>query len=149
MIAELAAWGLRLSDRWMLQAFSGSDAVAVYAAAYTISEASILIVIAVFQLALRPIEVRVWEEAGVEGAQRFATESTKIFLLMSLPVAALAWALARPLFMFAVPPAYLPGAQLVPWVVAAGILLGPFWPKGPGAEKVLNRVEDRDGPISP
>jgi O-antigen/teichoic acid export membrane protein len=124
MVAELAAWGLRLSDRWMLEAFAGGDSVATYSAAYTMSEASILIVTSVFQLALRPMEVRVWEEHGTEGARRFATDSTRIFLLMALPVAAIACALARPLFKLAVPPAYLPGADLVPWVVFSGVLLG-------------------------
>jgi len=124
MFAEFAAWGLRLSDRWMLQAFSGPAVVATYAAAYTISEATILIVTSVFQLALRPIEVRVWEDEGVAGAQRFATESTRIFLLMSLPAATLAWALARPLLLFAVPPAYVSGAEVVPWVVFSGVFLG-------------------------
>lgn len=124
MVAELAAWGLRLSDRWMLEAFAGADSVATYSAAYIMSEASILIVTSVFQLALRPMEVRVWEEHGTEGARRFATDSTRIFLLMALPVAAMACALAKPLFRLAVPPAYLPGADLVPWVVFSGVLLG-------------------------
>jgi len=124
MFAELAAWGLRLSDRWMLKAFSGPDDVAIYAAAYTISEGTILVVTSVLQLAVRPLEVRIWEDEGTAGAQRFATESTRIYLLMSLPVATLAWALARPMLLFAVPPAYMAGAKLVPWVVFSGVLLG-------------------------
>ncbi|PYQ57240.1 MAG: hypothetical protein DMF58_18750, partial [Acidobacteria bacterium] len=43
---------------------------------------------------------------------------------MSLPAATLAWALARPLLLFAVPPAYVSGAEVVPWVVFSGVFLG-------------------------
>lgn len=122
--AEVAAWGLRLSDRWLLQLFLGASVVAVYSATYALAEASILVVITVFQLALRPIEVRLWQTEGPTEWANFATRTTQIFLLVSVPLACFATGLAEPLIRVALPPEYSIGSAIVPWIIWSGVLLG-------------------------
>lgn len=124
MLAEVGAWGLRFSDRWLLQAYTGETGVAVYSAVYAIAEASILVVIAVCQLAIRPMEVRLLESRSKEETAQFASEATRIFLLLAIPVAVFASGLARPIMAIAMPEEYQPGASLVPWIVWAVVLLG-------------------------
>ncbi len=123
-LGNLAMWGLRLSDRYLLGAFRSRTEVGLYSAAYNISGKSIDILVAVFLLSMGPLVINLWEKSGREAAQRALQSTTRIFLLLGLPAAAGLSALAAPFVALLTDAPYHAGYQIVAYVVFARFLYG-------------------------
>lgn len=123
-LGNLAMWGLRLSDRYLLGAFRSRTEVGLYSAAYNISGKSIDILVAVFLLSMGPLIINLWEKSGREAAQRALQSTTRIFLLLGLPAAAGLSALAAPFVALLTDAPYHAGYQIVAYVVFARFLYG-------------------------
>jgi O-antigen/teichoic acid export membrane protein len=87
-VGNMAMWGLRLSDRYLIGFFRPEPEVGLYSAAYNLSGKSIEILAALFSLSTFPILVKVWENEGREAAEKALALFTRLYLLLGIPAAA-------------------------------------------------------------
>ena len=124
MLANLAAWILSLSDRYILGYFHSSQQVGIYSVSYGISEKSILLLTSLFMLTARPLEASVWEKEGEAKSRQFVTSITRYYLMVCLPAIVGLSVLARPVIDVIAPPEYYQGYRVVPLVAFGIFLLG-------------------------
>jgi len=121
---NLAAWVLSLSDRYLLEAFRGSNEVGIYSASYGVAEKSLMLVVALFSAASSPAAMHVWEKEGERASQRFSTQSTRYYLIAVLPMVIGLSVLAKPLIRTLMAPGYHEGFRVMPMVALSAFLLG-------------------------
>ena len=63
-LGNMAMWGLRLSDRYIIGLFRPMTEVGLYSVAYTISDKSIDLLVALFLLTRGPMLMNIWEAQG-------------------------------------------------------------------------------------
>lgn len=124
MGAELAVWGLRFSDRWILSAFSSDLNLAQYDATYSVIEASIMVLVAVFQMSIRPYEIVKWRTQSESEVVDSITEMLRLYIVIIIPIAAVFSGIGTALVRVILPEAYWPGATIIPWVAFAVVFLG-------------------------
>lgn len=124
VLANLAAWILSLSDRYILELFRGSNEVGIYSVSYQISEYSILLVASLFTFAFNPLAIIIWEKQGCEAAQEFLHKGTRYFLLLCIPVVVGISVLRDPVVFILAAPGYYEGAKVIPLVTLGGLFLG-------------------------
>ncbi len=124
VLANLSAWILSLSDRYILQFFRGSTEVGIYSASYGISEKSILLLTSVFMLASGPLGISVWEKSGMEKSQRFVTKLSRYYLILCLPAVIGLSVLAKPLLRVLVARDYYEGYRIVLLISLGGFFMG-------------------------
>lgn len=124
MVANLAAWILSLSDRYIIEFYRGAQEVGIYSASYAISEKSILLLVSFFLLASRPISLTLWEREGVQKARDFISLVTRYYLLLSVPAVVGLSALAQPVMSILTGSEYIEGFRIIPFVALGGLLLG-------------------------
>lgn len=121
--ASVAAWTLNLSDRYLVQAFDGSQAVGIYSAGYTIGLAINALAVAPFTLAWG---ATFWEIAKTPSApQTYARVMTGFVIFagfIALGLSALSTDLLRLLFQ----PAFEPSRFVVPFSAFAYVLYGTY-----------------------
>jgi O-antigen/teichoic acid export membrane protein len=123
-VGNVAMWGLRLSDRYLIGVFCSRADVGLYSAAYNISSKSIDILVAVLLLSIGPLIINTWERAGVNETRQAVKATTRLFLLVCLPVALGLSVLAAPFVMLLTDAPYHAGYQIVPFVVFSSFLYG-------------------------
>jgi len=124
VVGNLAAWILRLSDRYVLEFFRGSFEVGLYSVSYRISESSIMLLTSLFALAFNPLSISVWEKQGEEAARRFLKQGTRYFLILCMPAVVGISVLQKPIIALFAAPEYGKGAIVLPWVTAGTLFLG-------------------------
>lgn len=124
MLAEFAVWGLRFSDRWLMGLMVGKTELGIYDASYGVIEATILILVSLFQLAIRPYEVNNWEGASDKEVGVLTNKMVSIYILLVLPVSILFICVSDLLIDILLPSNYKPGSTIIPWIVFAMFFLG-------------------------
>lgn len=119
-----ATWLLRLSDRFILEAFRGSAEVGIYAASYGLADTSIGLIIALFQLPFVVLGNRVYEIEGEAKAAEFVSDSARIYLLVAIPAVVGMSVLAKPLVDVMTGPEFVAGYRIIPYVSTAALLSG-------------------------
>ena len=121
--ASVAGWTLNLSDRYVIQAFRGHNAVGVYSAGYTIGLLINALAIAPFTLAWG---AAYWEISRAPGAERQISRVMTAFAafacLIALALSCLATDVLRLLFR----PEYGPGRFVVPFSAFAYVCYGLY-----------------------
>jgi len=74
MLASLAASVMAYADRYLIQAYLGSEAVATYAVAYDLCSYIQVLFLTAFRLAVLPELVSRYTEFGAEAASEFSPE---------------------------------------------------------------------------
>ncbi len=124
VMANLAAWILSLSDRYILEFFRSSQEVGVYSASYIISEKSILLVVSLFMIASNPISMKIWEREGKIKSKEFITKVTRYYLVVCLPLVVGMSVLSGSLIEFFTAPEYHQAFRIVPFVTLGIFFLG-------------------------
>jgi len=124
VVANLAAWILSLSDRYILEFSRGAHEVGIYSASYAISEKSILLLVSLFMLASGPIGMNIWEKEGEKKSQEFVSKLTRYYLIICLPAVVGLSVLAQPIIDVLTAPEYYQGFRIVPLVALGGFFLG-------------------------
>lgn len=124
VIANLAAWILSFSDRYILEFYRGSLEVGIYSASYQISEYGILFIATLFMLSAGPIGINIFERDGTEKSREFVSKTTRYYIMICLPAAVGLSVLAEPIISVLTGPEYYEGFQIVSFVVFGGFLLG-------------------------
>ncbi len=122
-IGNMAMWGLRLSDRYVIALFRPDSDVGLYSVAYNLSGKSVDIIVGVFGLSMFPILMNLWENKGREAAEDSMKMFTRVFLILSLPVATGMTLLASPIVSLFTTPAYHDGYLIVGYVAFSSF----FW----------------------
>jgi len=122
--ANLAAWMLSLSDRYILEFFRGSAEVGIYSASYNISEKSIRLVAMLFMLASGPISVHIWEMEGTQACAAFVSKVTRYFFIVCVPAVVGLSVLSKPLIDLMTGEQYLEGYRILPFVAVGTLFLG-------------------------
>jgi O-antigen/teichoic acid export membrane protein len=87
-LGNVAMWGLRLSDRYLIGYFRPESEIGIYSAAYNLSGKSIEILAALFGLSTFPFLVKIWESEGRQATEKALAQITRLYLLLGLPAAA-------------------------------------------------------------
>jgi O-antigen/teichoic acid export membrane protein len=123
-VANLAAWILSLSDRYILEFFRGSQEVGIYSVSYAISEKSIMLIISLFMMASRPIEMDIWEGEGKKKSQEFMCKLTRYYVIICIPAIVGLSILAKQLIIIFTAQEYYEGYRIIPLVAISVFLLG-------------------------
>jgi len=124
VIANLAAWILSLSDRYVLGIFRSSQEVGIYSASYNISEHSIMLIAALFMLSSGPISIHIWEKEGKEKSKEFVSKLTRYYLILCIPAVVGLSVLAKPVINIMTEQQYFGGYKIIPFVTLGAFFLG-------------------------
>ncbi len=124
VVANLAAWILGLSDRYILWFFRGSQEVGIYSANYNIANQSIMFIITLFALASGPISMHIWEKEGEKKSKEFTSKMARYYLMICIPAVVGLSALSRPLIEILVGQQFFEGYKIVPLVALGVLFLG-------------------------
>jgi O-antigen/teichoic acid export membrane protein len=123
-LGNVAMWGLRLSDRYILGAFRSGSEVGVYSVAYNLSGKSVDILVALFLLGLGPMVMNVWETQGRMATENALAMITRLYLILCLPAAAGITMLALPFVSLLASDAYRDGHRIVGYVAFSSFVWG-------------------------
>lgn len=124
LIANLSAWILSLSDRYILEFFRGSAEVGIYSVSYGIAEKSVMLVVSLILLADKPLSYEIWEKNGLEISRQYINKLVRLFLLICVPAACGLIILAKPLVELLVPSDYIAGYRIILYVAMGAVFLG-------------------------
>ncbi len=111
-----AFWGLRLSDRFVIEFFRPGIEVGLYSAVYNISDRTINLAVMLFLMSLGPTVANTWETQGRENTERLLARLTRLFLLICLPVTVGLTSLALPFITLLTGEAYHEAYRIVGFV---------------------------------
>ncbi len=123
-LGNVASWGLRLADRYIIQYFEGSYEVGLYGVSYNISARSIELLVGLFLLVPAPILFRVWEEKGREETEAAITTFARVFFVLVVPAVVGLWVLAQPMVGILADAEYFEGYKAVGLVAAGSAAFG-------------------------
>jgi O-antigen/teichoic acid export membrane protein len=123
-LGNVAMWGLRVSDLFVISSFWPARNVGLYSVSYNISSKSIDLLVTSFLLGVSPLVYRTWETEGREATETTMTMVTRIYLIMCLPVAVGLSILAFPFVALLTAPEYHEGSRIVYLVVFSSFVLG-------------------------
>ncbi|GMV32616.1 MAG: hypothetical protein DYG85_03145 [Chloroflexi bacterium CFX1] len=111
-----AFWGLRLSDRFVIEFFRPGVEVGLYSAVYNISDRTINLAVTLFLMSLGPLVANSWEAQGRENTERLIARLSRLFLLICLPITVGLSSLALPFITLLTGEAYHDGYRIVGFV---------------------------------
>ncbi|MHB0875982.1 MAG: lipopolysaccharide biosynthesis protein [Anaerolineae bacterium] len=123
-VGNVAFWGLRLSDRYILQFLRGSADVGLYSVAYNTSARTIDLLIALCLIVPGPILVRLWEEDGRRAAEESLAAVTRLYLLLVMPAVVGLTVIAAPLMRLLADESYFSAYAAVPLAALASAICG-------------------------
>lgn len=121
---NIAFWILTLSDRYILEFFRGSQEVGIYSAGYNISARSLMLLVALFMLASRPISMSIWEKKGETRSKQFVSNVTRYYLIACVPAVIGLSVLSKPIMKILTGAQYFEGYKIIPFVAAGALFFG-------------------------
>jgi O-antigen/teichoic acid export membrane protein len=123
-LGNVAMWGLRVSDLFIIRAFRPERDVGLYAVSYNISAKSIEMLVSLFLLSVSPLVYRTWESKGKAATEETLTMVTRVYLVLCLPAAVGLSVLAFPFVALLVAPDYYEGYRIVGFVAFSSFAWG-------------------------
>lgn len=123
-LGNVAMWGLRVSDLFIIGSFRPERDVGIYAVSYNISAKSIELLVALFLLSVSPLIYSTWENRGKEATEETLTMVTRVYLVVCLPAAVGLSVLAFPFVALLTTPDYYEGTRIVGFVVFSSFIWG-------------------------
>lgn len=120
----LSSLVLRLSDRYIVELFRGSQEVGIYSASYSISEKSMFLIVSLFASAYTPIAFNIWEHQGSDASRDYMSKLARYYLLIGLPAAVGLSLLAKPVVDILAASEYYLGYRILPMVAFGVFLVG-------------------------
>lgn len=121
---NVSFWGLRLSDRFVIEAFRPGFEVGLYSAIYNISDRTINLLVNIFVLSMGPIVANTWENHGREKTEQLIGKLTRLFILICLPVTVGLGIFALPFVSLLTGEAYHEGYRIVGFVAFSTFIWG-------------------------
>jgi O-antigen/teichoic acid export membrane protein len=123
-LGNVAMWGLRVSDLFIIRSFRPERDVGIYAVSYNISAKSIELLVALFLLSVSPLIYSTWESQGKDATEKTLTMVTRVYLILCLPAAVGLSVLAFPFVALLTTPDYYEGSRIVGFVVFSSFAWG-------------------------
>lgn len=124
MIGELTAVLLETGDRYVIQAFLGSESLGQYAAAVNICMYLEWVLILALQSAIVPHYVKLYEEKGRSATIAFLNKSFEVYVAVAVGVFVVFCVAAPDLIIILAGEKYRGGLLVIPWFAAAYVLVG-------------------------
>lgn len=124
MGAELCAVLISLGDRFVLAALAGLEVTSLYAANYNLAEYFSLIAVAAVWTGVVPAYMQAWEREGRERTEQLLSDLLALVLIIGLPIVAGAALIGADVVRLLATERYVPGAAILPWVLAGMVLNG-------------------------
>jgi len=123
-LGNVALWGLRVSDLFILNMFRTEREVGLYSVSYNISSKSIELLVLLFLLSVSPMVYSAWEKNGQEATEYAIKTSTRVYLILCVPATIGMSVLAFPFVSILTAPEYYEGYKIVGFVVLSSFLWG-------------------------
>ena len=123
-IGNVAMWGLRASDLFIINLFRPEREVGLYSVSYNISSKSIELLVALFLLSVSPLIYNTWETQGQEATENAQRMITRVYLVLCLPAAVGLCVLAIPFVSILAAPEYYEGYKIIGFVVFSSFAWG-------------------------
>lgn len=124
VISNLAAWVLSMSNRYVLQALCGAEAVGIFSASYMITERSLMLLVTLFLMASGPLSFQIWEKDGIEASRFFMSRVTRYYLMIMVPATIGLITLSQPVMVIMAGQDYFMGYQIMPLVATSVLFIG-------------------------
>lgn len=123
-LGNVAMWGLRLSDLFIIQYFGTQRDVGLYTVSYNISAKSIELLVTLFLLSVSPLLMNVWEREGQKATEENLTMITRVYLVVCLPATVGLSVLALPFVQLLTAPEYYEGYKIFGFVALSSFIWG-------------------------
>lgn len=130
-LGNMAMWGLRLSDRYVIGMFRPESEVGIYSVAYNISNKSIDILVTLFILTMSPMIMNSWVNHGRQETEKALSMITRMYLILGIPAVIGISVLAYPIVKLLTSQPYYDGYKVVSVVGMSSF----FW----GLTQIANR----------
>lgn len=124
MLAELTAVLLETGDRYVIQAYLGSEPLGQYAAAVNICMYLEWVLILSLQSAIVPHYVKLYEEQGREATIKFLNGALDLYVAVAVGVFVVFCIAAPQLVILLAGEKYRDGLLVIPWFAAGYVLVG-------------------------
>ena len=124
MLLESLGLVLRLSDRYVIEALLGVDALGQYSASYNLVAYLDVIVLAALVQAVRPAYVNLWESEGLEATRAFLSHGLRLFLVVGAPFVAVFSLTSPHILSFLAGERYAPGTVIIPLITLSFLVEG-------------------------
>ena len=124
MLLESLGLVLRLSDRYLIEAFLGVESLGQYAASYNLVAYLDLIVLAALVQAVRPMYMQLHERDGEAATRAFLSRGLHVYLALGLPFVAVFSLVSPHVLTVLAGEAYAPGTVVIPYVTASFLVEG-------------------------
>ncbi len=118
-------WAVNASDRYLITHLLDISQTGIYTASYNLGN---LITLFFFPIAyvLFPTLTKLWENKQPQRVRNYLAYSTKFYLLLAIPGAAVLFVLSQPLLMVLTRPEYIAGGELVLMISLGMLMLGIY-----------------------
>jgi len=123
-LGNVAMWGLRVSDLFIISSFRSERDVGLYSVSYNISSKSIELLVSLFLLSVSPMVYSTWENEGQLATEKILTMVTRVYLILCVPAAVGLCVLAAPFVALLTTPDYYEGSNIVFFVVFSSFFWG-------------------------
>lgn len=124
MAYESLSLVLRLSDRYIIEALLGSNALGQYSASYNLTSYLDMIILSGMIQAIRPMYTEIWETSNKRATQVFLAKSFRLYVVIGIPLI-LAFSLVAPhLLLLLSGDKYQAGTIVIPFVALSFLLEG-------------------------
>jgi len=124
ILGNMAMWGLRVSDLFIISAFRSERDIGLYSVSYNLSAKSIELLVGLFLLSVSPLVYSTWENEGREATEKTLTMVTRVYLILCLPAAVGLSVLAFPFVALLTAPDYYDGSKIVGLVAFSSFAWG-------------------------
>lgn len=121
---EMGGLLLAYGDRYVIQLLLGAEAVGIYSAAYNLSEYVQIALLSAFGTAVTPMFTRIWAKDGAVATARFISIALHFYVVAAVAVGFGMAALGSDALTLLASKKYLPGAVIIPWVIAGMVIDG-------------------------
>ncbi|GAB1469193.1 lipopolysaccharide biosynthesis protein [Chloroflexota bacterium] len=123
-LGNVAMWGLRLSDLFIISFFRTDRDVGLYTVSYNISAKSIELLVSLFLLSVSPLIMNTWEREGKTAAEANLAMVTRVYLVVCLPAVVGLSILAFPFVALLTAPQYYEGYKIFGLVATSSFAWG-------------------------
>lgn len=123
-LGNVAMWGLRLSDLFIISLFATAREVGLYTVSYNISSKSIELLVSLFLLSVSPMIMNTWEKEGKAATEENLAMVTRVYLIVCLPATVGLSILSFPFVALLTSPEYYEGYKIFALVATSSFIWG-------------------------
>ncbi len=124
MAYESLSLVLRLSDRYVIEALLGENALGQYSASYNLTAYLDMIILSGMVQAVRPMYTQIWESDGAQATRLFLEHGFRFYVIVGIPLILAFSVVAPDLLVLLSGKKYQAGTAIIPYVALSFFLEG-------------------------